>query len=247
MINSKPSDAIEDFIDFYERICGRAKASRRSGAPKEQIEEFATLCGMTLPLLYVGYLEHFGTNDGFLKLGDRGDPRLGELLEFYHKQTTLNRNWVPARTVLFSREGPDSSGRGLYYGDALEEPIVVQLWFTNTGTVGSTVAACFRNYLYSQAFVRGCFPPSRLAAALHSKDKQMTKEMSSFAGSCGFVPYWFSDDYQSCMEQERDCILISQADDGATIFIISPSRQARERLKNKFMKQLNLTDVSPQG
>lgn len=244
MIKSRPSDQIADFIDFYETICGKAAIDERIGSSDEEINKFVGVCGHVLPPLYIAYLREFGKHDGILRLGDNGEFQLNRLIQFYEKQLEKKRQWVPKNTVLFSLEGL-SGGRGFYYGnqDFLKEPNVVTTW---NNEVGATRAASFRNYLYHQAFLRGRFPRGTIAVALHSNSKELTSRLTDYAGNFGFMPYWFCDEYQACMEGDGQLLLINQAEDGTDLFVNSPFSQAKEeQTKKVFMDQFNLSDATP--
>ena len=139
-------------------------------------------------------------------MADDGNPRVTALIKFYEEQAAKPDPEIPPHGVVISIQGL-TGGRALLFAEGTEsggvdlaagEPSVVINWW---GDVGDTCARTFRNYLYSQAYVRGRLRSGLSFASLFGTDDQLLPQSSKLATDLRFRSYWFSDDVQVCMER----------------------------------------------
>jgi hypothetical protein len=252
MIPTRASDDIADFLRFYERLVGPDAAARRAGASSSDIERFERVARLPLPALYVGYLREFGAEDPVLRMADDSTTRVPELIRF-HAHQTPDEPTLPPDSVAIGVRGlsgnrvllyDESADRGAPY--AGEEPSVVVSW---GASFGDTCATTFRNYLYRQAFARGRLRDDLPCASMYrTDDDRLVDEAAAAAAELGFGAYWFSDDYQMCLERaDGAALLVLRYGDRTSLYLCAPDRRSRDDLKQRLVRDLGLRDSSPAG
>lgn len=249
MILSKPSDDIGDFLDFMATTLGRDAVLARQPAKLDDLSRFIVLARLPLPLLYLGYLKEFGAGDDLLRMADDANARVTALIELYEEQDP-NDSEIPARGVVIGAYGM-SGERTLLYPDGGEmlaseapitEPTVVISWW---GDVSHTYAQNFRNHLYRQAFVRGCTAVGA-HCSLYRNDPDFLSPARRHLLGLGFVPHWFSDDYQSCLERDDGSFFyIERTAERTSLFGCLVDAQARAQIKPGLIADLGLHDSTP--
>jgi hypothetical protein len=250
MIPTRASDDIADFLRFYERLVGRDAAARRTGAAPGDIDKFERLVRLPLPPLYVGYLREFGEEDSVLRMADDSTTRVAELIRF-HAQQSAGASTLPPDSVAIGVRGvsgdrvllyDESPDPGATYAGA-EPSVVVSLG----GSFGDTCASTFRNYLYRQAFVRGRLRDDLPFASMYrTDDDRLLDAASAAAAELGFGAYWFSDDYQVCLERaDGAALLVARYEDRTSLYLCAPQRRARDEVKTRLLRELGLRDSSP--
>ena len=248
MIATKPSDDIQDFLQFLSDTMGSQTSADRAGAPQADIDAFAELVKQPLPALYVGYLKEFGQRDRTLMMTDDTDARLSTLISFYEEQAGAEESDIPTDAVMIGVNGL-SGERALKYSNLLNsspinsEPTVVVSEF---GKLQYVYADSFRNHLYRQAFVRGRFRVGALFSLRRNEELLLPVARQAFE-DVGFKSYWFSDAYQVCLERydSSAAVYIARIPGRTSIFGCFEDRTTRDELKAKFMQNLALEDSTP--
>lgn len=252
MLSTKPTDHIEDFIEFMQHAAVPHGGQDRAGASLDDIRQFADAAQRPLPALYLGYLREFGGADGALKMGGDTDPRVKSLLDFYSEPRGSADGAIAPNTVVIGVYGI-SGNRALLYPEPRGEndgpttgeeegPSVVVCEY---GAVDYTCARTFRNHLYRQAFIRGRFRKGKLFS-LRRNEEPLLPVAREALKSQGFRGYWFSDDFQVCMEREDGEALYVERTPGRTsLYGCFPSQRTRDELKARLLQQLQLQDSTP--
>jgi hypothetical protein len=242
MISTSPSDEIADFLDFLERMVGSDAVHGRVGAALDDVSLFITLVGVTLPPLYLGYLKEFGENDGILELTEDSDPKLKSLIDFYLKVYGRFPSRLPERAVLIGVGGLGGE-RCLLYSETgeREEPRVVVNWEDNTY---GTLAQTFRNYLYHQAFIRGLVRRG-YTLSMYRDGTDAKPEVQQLMLDLGFQSYWFSDDWQGCLERDDGgavvCVFIEMETQRTTVFGGFRNQRTCNWVEEQLAQQLGLS------
>lgn len=245
MISTAPSQDIGDFLAFLGQVMGRAAVEQRVGASASDIERFAELAGLPLPPLYVGYLREFGRSDGELQMADDAFASVDQLIAYYEEEANDPTPAIPPGGVLIGVRGVSGDRALLYPAPAPAgtapvgpgEPRVVVSWW---GDVGDSCARDFADYLYRQAFVRGAFRDG-LRLSMNRLDTTLVPAVRDVAETLGFEAYWFSDEYQACLERDDGTALYAQrGHDRTTLFIRAESPAARDFLVDAFARRLGL-------
>lgn len=247
MIPTHPSDDIEHFLRFQAAAMGPQAVQERSAGDPLDIAKFKALAQLPLPPLYEAYLREFGAGDGPLKMADDANPRVKAVIELYEEQDPADPD-VPERGVVIGCFGM-SGERSLLYPPEPSghhtgpvpagEPVVIVSWW---GSVGHTCAQSFRNHLYRQAFLRG-----RTAvgahASLYRDDPASVPQARNLLESLGFVAYWFSDEYQVCMERDDgSTFYVERTNERTSLYGCLVNDAARAQLQPTLMARLDLRD-----
>ncbi len=250
MIATQPSDDVNDFLGFMEHAMGPPTVQDRAGAAPDQIRQFVELVGLPLPRLYSGYLREFGESDGALRMADDTDVKVRTLLQFYAEQQVDPVELIPPNAVMIGVNGL-SGERALLYPEAaagrhaaasdIGEPTVVVCAY---GEVDYTYAQTFRNHLYRQAFVRGRLRDgARLS--LRRNDEELLPKARQLIEGLGFQAYWFSDNYQVCLERQNQEVLYIERTPGRTsLYGRFRKQETRNDLNALLIKQLDLQELT---
>jgi len=251
MIQTKPSDDIRDFLDFMMQTMGADAVRERVGALPDDIQRFAQWAKFRLPPLYLDYLREFGERDGALKMADDANSRVKSLIQFYVEQEGQSEPDIPPNGVVIGAFGlsgerallyPELAEQGKYATDESVEPQVVVAWW---GDVSHVYAQSFRNHLYRQAFIRGKYRDGALFSLYRNDDALLPKASEAVIG-LGFRAYWFSDDFQACLEREDGSVVyIVRIPKRTSLYGRFPNEKLRDQLRSNLIKQLALTDSTP--
>lgn len=247
MIPSTPSDRISDFIRFLEAMMGRDAADARVAARAAELSKLLGLVKLPLPPLYLGYLQEFGGGSGPFRLADDTSTDVKALIRFHEEPDPVDRG-VPERGVVIAAYGL-SGERALVYpegvdlsageGVPLPEPAVVVSWW---GDVGHTCARSFRNLLYRAVFIGRYFPDTAPCSLRRGTDialEGIVRQLSQL----GFVRYWFSDDYQACLERDDGAAIYVERDATSTfLFGQAGTEPVLNQLKRSLVEQLGFQE-----
>jgi hypothetical protein len=247
MIPSTPSDQISDFIRFLEAMMGRDAADARVAAGAAELSRLLGLVKLPLPPLYLGYLQEFGGSSGPFHLADDTSTDVKALIRFHEEPDPVDRG-VPERGVVIAAYGL-SGERALVYPEEVDlsvgtdvplpEPVVVVSWW---GDVSHTCARSFRNLLYRAVFIGRYFPDTAPCSLRRGTDVAL-RDIIRQLSQLGFVPHWFSDDYQACLERDDGAAVYVEQDPTSTfLFGQAANEPALIQFKRHLVEQLGFQE-----
>jgi hypothetical protein len=214
---------IDDFINYYTSLGGKRVLRDCQGETAESIALFVSLVPFPLPELYLGYLRHFGTNDGLLRLAGDGATKLDRLIEFWRLHLG-GYSSIPPHCATIALSGLTGHLALCYANAPIDKPSVVVHWDDG---IDLTKSSSFTNYLYSRAFCAAADDPRVHDVTLYSDDPRSRPQLVQVVLDAGFVPLWFSDEFDGYFTRERDIVRVTTEPDriDVTVHILSPNRR----------------------
>lgn len=226
---------------------GRGAADARVAAGAAELSELLSRVEFPLPPLYLCYLQEFGGSSGPFRLADDASTDVKALLRFHEEPDSVDRG-VPERGVVIAAHGL-SGERALVYpegvdlsagsGVALPEPVVVVSWW---GDVSHACARSFRNLLYRAVFIGRYFPDTAPCSLRRGTDVALPDIIRQLS-QLGFVPHWFSDDCQACLERDDGAAIYLEQDPASTfLFGQAATEPLLLQLKRHLVEQLGFQE-----
>jgi hypothetical protein len=248
----KPSERIEDFLEFLAKLFGQQFEkilSQSRGASDEEIASLARLCHFSLPRMYIDYLKVFGNNDGGLQLFSDGDTSVSAsvavLTEAYQSVARRGYHLAPDKMVVFVLSGL-SGARVFYYPNSSQDdqPLIAITDVEEEDEIASIVAKSFTNYIYCRAICTLKFPRGVSYLNLLNQDKNLTQSVADLAKQHGFVSYWFSDSYTACLEQDDLFFVSEQTERGTEVFFRVPDGRKRDEFATILTSKMGFQNLS---
>jgi|GEM_PF-4172773 len=227
MAPTQPSDSIQDFVTFMTAMFGRDVYASRRGATQEDVVTLARCCPHPFPQLYREYLLEFGEDAGGFEFAFDTLSDIQSLLAFHDPDEPPLPPEQPEDCFVFAIENA-SGGRVLDFSDCKSgkstEPTVASYYADD---LDYTYSKTFRIFLYGAGFIEGRIKPPRPSRwTLISQVPSQMQDLLAVAVRCGFVPYWFSDEYMSCLERGGES-LVMRTQGGMTSIVVVASDDAK--------------------
>lgn len=244
MIPTHPSDGIEDLIRFCRDVRGACKIDDRAGASPEEIESLVSLCGRQLPMFYELFLLEFGRSDAGIGFFGEADGDVCTLIGAYKNESRRTFPEIFPNSILIAYGGLDGCRSLVYPSESSQdEPVVVLNW---DGEILARLGKTFLTYVYSQVFWRARFSHgARRDAVLLAEDVSLFSNISSYCLELGFKSYWFSDEFQSCLEREGRTIILRGNAGGLYVWVSCDEKGDGAFLRNNLKDKFDLKDLTP--
>lgn len=232
MIPTQPSDTIADYLAFLIALFGRDPYPSRRGATRGEVEILSAFCPHPLPRLYVKYLLEFGNNSGGHELAFDTVSDIESMIQFHEQGPPTGYQDRPKDGFVFAIEAA-TGGRVFDFSETSQPVGEPTIGAYCSGKIMYHVATSFRNYLYTESYLESRMPISDtskwwLAArsssnrALFSLETRRMQDITDIATKLGFVSYWFSDEYTSCLQREADSLVIyNDQPEGTTVRLVT--------------------------
>lgn len=242
-LRGEPGDSLSDFVAFAADLFGRDVYSSRRGARSDRVAALSAYCPHQLPELYLDYLEAFGADTGGLVLG--GDleipPRsdVETLLTFHEAEKEDTQAGEPPlqpeKCFAFAL-GCDSEGRAFDFTEceaAANEPKVVAYYEQR---VYAPIAKTFRNFLYTEAYLRARFPCGVPFCSLIAQETLRMQDLASAVQASGFTPYGSSDEYRASFERDGASVIVSYGCKCTRAYLSSASNTATDGIRAHLLR-----------
>ena len=191
-----------DDIDRYRQFAAACfsdhpKYGQIAGASPDDLHAFRALAGRPLPALYLGYLEHFGADDGPIDLCDDCACSAAAVVRYVRKKDDPSWPIKPPNSVLIGVRAL-SLARALNYADSDEPTVVIH----DDDFIAEVVADSFGVYLYRQTWLHRYFWQGKKVIHLRRDKEASLDDVAAALGPMGFEPTAFSDAYRYTAERE---------------------------------------------
>ncbi|WP_431124736.1 hypothetical protein [Flagellimonas flava] len=168
------------------------------GAKEKHINVIKKLAGQyQLPSLYLGYLAHYGANDGPIELGEDCACSALAVIKYINKNRRGEWPLTTDNGVLISNHSLSFAG-SLIYLDKRKEPYVA---ITEGDFISEIIADSFGTFLYRQVWLhRYFFGHKEQSSHLHGHRSISFDKIEHAVETIGFSTTFFSDDYRFTAE-----------------------------------------------